>query len=252
MKPQDELNELLKQIQGQDIALTIGPGGKAMLGDPATQAKVQKDVQAMKDFMNKSVEQLAAGVDQEKGLQVIAVRDRALVVPKTSTQVRINAILFASLYAMHSKKVDDVLCQAGVQGHFMKPDGTVSIEPFVAPLKLSKETLDAVVKANQEAAEPKVEQEDAKRNILVGEKEEEAEREFEVGDPVVIFDSEKKPLVLGSVEEILPDSCLLKDMYGKRKWHGYQEFSYIDSVAKGAEWAAKIIEAKVKELGNNG
>lgn len=253
----EELNELLKQIQGQDIAITVGPGGKAVLGDHTkggdAKEKVQQDVQAMKDFMNKSVEQIAAGVETGSDLQVIDVRMRKLVVTKTPGRQRTDSILVACLYALKVPAVDSIISQAGIQGHFRLQDGTVAIQPFIIPETFVSSGVMEAPKNWSEKVKEAAPDENVKRNILVEATPPVATTTLKGGDPVVILDKSHEPEKMGEVKNTHETGgYIVEDMYGNTEnYYGHQLIP-IKSVADATEWAAKIIKAKADQLGNNG
>jgi hypothetical protein len=251
---QDEFAKLIADIAGKDIALQIGPDGKATLmgevtkglAEDSAKAKIQQDVQSMKDFMGKTVEQLAATTDKLDALDVIKVRDRRLVVTSNPSRGRTESILVACLYALQSPNVDAILGQANVQGHFQLEDGTVAIQPFVT---MVYNTPDKEVKKKEA---PKVEPETAKRNILVGG--EEPKREFVENGAVLLLNSDADPDSLGTVVSVDKETegCEVVDMYGNTKSMPWTMLKPVNDVADAAHWAAEIIKAKAKKLTNNG
>lgn len=253
----EELNELLKQIQGQDIAITVGPGGKAMLGDhtkgDATKEKLQQDVQAMKDFMNKSVEQIAAGVEKGTDLQVIDVRMRKLVVTKTPGRQRTDSILVACLYALKVPAVDSIISQAGIQGHFRLADGTVAIQPFIIPENKTSSGVMETPKNWNEKIEEAAPNEDVKRNILVEATPPVETTTLKVGDPVVVKNLKGEPEKMGEVSAVIPEDqrYMVKDMYGNNNSYGKDSLIPIESVADAAQWATRIIHWRTAELKDN-
>ncbi len=189
------------QAQKDGMKVTLGPGVEDLMkgfeGFADLNKSAQKDISNMKDLMSKSVEELAAQQD-DTGLQVIKIRGRQLMIPTKQHQQRVNAIQIAALYAMDSWKVDDVLRQTKVHGRFMKPDGTVVHEPFVAEYEAEK--------VPTTSGNPtKVDEHKPGRNILVDAEPEETVETvtLKVGDPVVVLDDDlKTPVKMGDVESL--------------------------------------------------
>lgn len=77
----------------------------------------------MAELLSKDVEQLASGDDQE----VLDVRGRKFVIPKTASSRRTNTILIACLYALENPAVDEILKSVGVRGYFVAKDGSIEL-----------------------------------------------------------------------------------------------------------------------------
>jgi len=97
-------------IPSGDVKYNVGPG---MAEHLKTMAAFQGNVppseasEMMKEFLSKSVEQLAAE-DPESKIETINVRGDAIVLPPKGIQ-RQNTIMFACLYALRDPEVDRIM-----------------------------------------------------------------------------------------------------------------------------------------------
>lgn len=117
------------------VQLNLGPG---LSGDPETLTKIMKlnqelsknpaSVEAMKDFMSKTVEQLAAS-DDPAGVECLNVRGMNIVMPKGGTH-RPIVILFAALTALRHPEVDRLFRELKVSTQVIE-DGKVVIKRLV-------------------------------------------------------------------------------------------------------------------------
>lgn len=157
----EESNPYLPPEKEVKVQMNIGPG---LAGDPETMAKIMKlnqelsknpaSVEAMKEFMSKTVEQLAASDDQTY-VETLRARGMDIVIPKSGTHRPIT-ILFAALAALRNPEVDALFRQ-------LKLSAQVLENGQVVQKRLVPDTVEAEPKPIQGIAEEK-----PARNILVG------------------------------------------------------------------------------------
>lgn len=144
-----------------EVQVTVGPGLAADLEMLKKITKLQqelnsnpKSVEVMKDFMSKTVEQLAAD-DAGGSIETIHVRGMNVVLPKGGSN-RSDTILFACLAALRHPEIDSIfrqlkLCASVVEGN------------QVVLKRIVPDTVGAEAKPIQGMSEEK-----PVRNILVG------------------------------------------------------------------------------------
>ena len=145
-----------------DIQANLGPG---LAGDPETLKKVlklqqefnsnPKSVDVMKDFMSKTVEQLAADDPYGSGVETVRARGMDLVLPKGGSS-RSDTVLFAALAALRHPDVDAIFRQLKLRAQVVE-NGQVVLK------RLVPDTVEAEAKPIQGITEEK-----SVRNILVG------------------------------------------------------------------------------------
>jgi hypothetical protein len=143
-----------------EVQASLGPGLSA---DPETLKKIlklqqefnanPKSVEVMKDFMSKTVEQLAADDPYVPGLETIRIRGMDVVLPKSGSN-RSDTILFAALTALRHPEIDSIFRQLKLRAQAVE-DGKIVLK------RLVPDTVEAEAKPIQGISEPH-------RNILVG------------------------------------------------------------------------------------
>ena len=144
----------------KEVKVTIGPG---LSSDPETLKKIvklqqefeanPKSVEVMKEFMSKTVEQLAA--DTGSYVETLHVRGMDVVIPKGGTS-RSDTILFASLAALRHPDVDAIFRQLKLRAQVVE-DGKVILKRLVPDI------VEAEAKPIQGISEEK-----PVRNIVIG------------------------------------------------------------------------------------